>query len=121
MSSAAQLHPTAADRPLTPRLGAEFVFLAAVWGASFLFMRQAVVEFGPLPTAALRVAIAALALQTATGQPLPVTISLGVAMCDPKAPDNTERLLSAADTALYQAKRHGRNRVCSYHAGDAHR
>ena len=62
MSSAAQLHPTAADRPLTPRLGAEFVFLAAVWGASFLFMRQAVVEFGPLPTAALRVAIAALAL-----------------------------------------------------------
>ena len=69
----------------------------------------------------IRHAIAALALQTATGQPLPVTISLGVAMCDPKAPDNTERLLSAADTALYQAKRHGRNRVCSYHAGDAHR
>ena len=67
MSSAAQLHPTAADRPLTPGLGAEFVFLAAVWGASFLFMRQAVVEFGPLPTAGLRVAIAALALLAEAG------------------------------------------------------
>jgi drug/metabolite transporter (DMT)-like permease len=41
---------------------AEFVLLAAVWGASFLFMRLAAVEFGPLPTAALRVAIAAVVL-----------------------------------------------------------
>jgi drug/metabolite transporter (DMT)-like permease len=37
----------------------DFVALAAIWGASFLFMRLAVVEFGVLPTAALRVAIAA--------------------------------------------------------------
>jgi len=37
----------------------DFVALAAIWGSSFLFMRLAVVEFGPLPTAALRVAIAA--------------------------------------------------------------
>lgn len=41
---------------------ADFVWLGAIWGASFLFMRLAVVEFGPLPTAALRVAIAALFL-----------------------------------------------------------
>ncbi|GAC1543323.1 MAG: DMT family transporter [Ramlibacter sp.] len=38
---------------------ADFVLLAAIWGASFLFMRLAVVEFGVLPTAFLRVAIAA--------------------------------------------------------------
>ena len=37
----------------------DFIGLAAIWGSSFLFMRLAVVEFGPLPTAAVRVAIAA--------------------------------------------------------------
>lgn len=37
----------------------DFAALAAIWGSSFLFMRIAVVEFGPLPTAAVRVAIAA--------------------------------------------------------------
>ncbi|MDB5886806.1 MAG: protein of unknown function transrane [Polaromonas sp.] len=37
----------------------EFVLLAAIWGASFLFMRIGAVEFGALPTAAVRVAIAA--------------------------------------------------------------
>jgi drug/metabolite transporter (DMT)-like permease len=36
----------------------DFVALAAIWGSSFLFMRLAVVEFGPLPTAAVRVVIA---------------------------------------------------------------
>jgi drug/metabolite transporter (DMT)-like permease len=35
------------------------VLLAAIWGSSFLFMRIGTVEFGPLPTAAVRVAIAA--------------------------------------------------------------
>jgi drug/metabolite transporter (DMT)-like permease len=37
----------------------DFVALAAIWGSSFLFMRLAVVEFGALPTAAVRVTIAA--------------------------------------------------------------
>jgi drug/metabolite transporter (DMT)-like permease len=37
----------------------DFVLLAAIWGSSFLFMRVAVVEFGVLPTAAVRVAVAA--------------------------------------------------------------
>jgi drug/metabolite transporter (DMT)-like permease len=36
----------------------DFMLLAAIWGASFLFMRIATVEFGAVPTAALRVAIA---------------------------------------------------------------
>ncbi|HAL40010.1 MAG TPA: EamA family transporter [Polaromonas sp.] len=39
--------------------GTDFVLLAAIWGSSFLFMRIGTVEFGPLPTAAVRVAIAA--------------------------------------------------------------
>ncbi|MBG6073523.1 MULTISPECIES: DMT family transporter [unclassified Polaromonas] len=40
----------------------DFVLLAAIWGSSFLFMRMGAVEFGPLPTAAVRVTIAALFL-----------------------------------------------------------
>lgn len=37
----------------------DFVLLAAIWGSSFLFMRLGAVEFGALPTAAVRVAVAA--------------------------------------------------------------
>lgn len=38
---------------------ADFLILAAIWGSSFLFMRAAALDLGPLPTAAIRVAIAA--------------------------------------------------------------
>lgn len=37
----------------------EFLLLGAIWGASFLFTRIGVVEFGAIPTAFVRVAIAA--------------------------------------------------------------
>jgi len=40
----------------------DFILLAAIWGSSFLFMRIGAVEFGALPTAAVRVTIAALFL-----------------------------------------------------------
>jgi drug/metabolite transporter (DMT)-like permease len=40
----------------------DFVLLAALWGSSFLFMRLGAVEFGALPTAAVRVAIGAVFL-----------------------------------------------------------
>ena len=48
----------------------ELILLAAIWGASFLFMRLAAAELGPLPTAALRVAIASLFL-------LPILLAKG--------------------------------------------
>lgn len=47
--------------PQKPWLG-EFVLLAAIWGASFMFMRLGAHEFGALPTAGVRVAVAALFL-----------------------------------------------------------
>lgn len=47
---------------LTPTVALEYVLLAAIWGASFMFMRQAALEFGPMPTAAVRVTLAALCL-----------------------------------------------------------
>lgn len=37
----------------------EFILLGAIWGASFLFTRLGAAEFGALPTAGLRVGIAA--------------------------------------------------------------
>lgn len=37
----------------------DFLLLSAIWGSSFLFMRIGAVEFGAVPTAAVRVAIAA--------------------------------------------------------------
>ena len=40
----------------------DFLLLALIWGSSFLFMRIAAQELGALPTAALRVTIAALFL-----------------------------------------------------------
>ncbi|MBB2495092.1 diguanylate cyclase [Aquipseudomonas ullengensis] len=55
------------------------------------------------------------------GQPLgPVSISLGLAWF-PADGEQADVLLHAADTALYQAKHAGRNRLCIYRseAGDA--
>jgi drug/metabolite transporter (DMT)-like permease len=49
---------------------ADFLLLTAIWGSSFLFMRIAAVELGPLPTAAIRVAIAAIFL-------LPIMLAKG--------------------------------------------
>jgi drug/metabolite transporter (DMT)-like permease len=40
----------------------DFTLLSAIWGASFLFMRIGAAEFGPLPAAFVRVALAALCL-----------------------------------------------------------
>jgi drug/metabolite transporter (DMT)-like permease len=40
----------------------ELVLLAAVWGASFLFMRLGAHEFGPIPLAAVRVGLASVLL-----------------------------------------------------------
>lgn len=48
--------------PPTKPWRTEFVLLAAIWVSSFLFMRLGAQEFGAIPTAGLRVSIAALFL-----------------------------------------------------------
>lgn len=47
---------------MRPRDAAELVALAALWGGSFLFMRMAVPQFGPVALIAVRVSVAALVL-----------------------------------------------------------
>jgi len=70
---------------------------------------------------ALRVAEEARARVSALGIPHErsdaapvVTVSVGVACCDPATPLAPEDLLRRADAALYAAKRAGRNRVVRY-------
>lgn len=47
---------------MRPRDGIELLVLAAIWGASFLFMRLAAPEFGAIALSAVRVVLATLAL-----------------------------------------------------------
>ena len=61
--------PTAAALTSAPAPAwiTDFVMLGAITGSSFLFMQIGVREFGPLPTAAIRVTIAALFLLPLVG------------------------------------------------------
>lgn len=53
---------TVAPTSVRPAWLVDFMMLAAIWGASFMFIRMGAIEFGALPTAGLRVTIAALFL-----------------------------------------------------------
>ena len=56
-----------------------------------------------------RAAVADNPIVTKAGE-IPITLSIGIAVCGQSA--KVDDLLAAADTALYQAKNGGRNRVC---------
>jgi diguanylate cyclase (GGDEF)-like protein/PAS domain S-box-containing protein len=59
----------------------------------------------------LRETIAATPIVIETGLPLHITVSIGVTTLTGKD-SNIDMLLNQADTALYQAKETGRNRIC---------
>lgn len=61
----------------------------------------------------IRAAVAAYTFSADETHPLNVTVSIGLAGF-PNDADSTEKLIVAADRALYAAKRAGRNRVCSF-------
>ena len=64
----------------------------------------------------LREAVARLKVLDGEGNPVSVTVSIGIA-CQHQGHFNLDRLLSRADQALYRAKHHGRNRV-ELHGGE---
>jgi two-component system, cell cycle response regulator len=70
----------------------------------------------------LRKRVEALAVDVGDGQPVRVTVSIGVAVFPNSPAGSSEQLVAAADRALYAAKDAGRNRVMVAHgrapAGD---
>lgn len=61
----------------------------------------------------IRAAVAAYTFSVDESHPLNVAVSIGLAGF-PNDADSSEKLIAAADRALYAAKRAGRNRVCSF-------
>jgi diguanylate cyclase (GGDEF)-like protein len=59
----------------------------------------------------IRVEVEALTTETDSG-PVKVTISLGIAEHLPQ--ESLSELIKKADTALYEAKETGRNRICIF-------
>ena len=60
----------------------------------------------------LRAAVEEAPFDIGTGKVVSITVSIGAACC-PGDADTAPTLVSAADTALYDAKEGGRNRACS--------
>jgi diguanylate cyclase (GGDEF)-like protein len=69
-------------------------------------------EGGPVVAERIRSAVEDLAMPHAGTALGVVTISLGVASTAPASGGEPGKLVAAADAALYEAKRSGRNRVC---------
>jgi diguanylate cyclase (GGDEF)-like protein len=85
--------------------------LAARWGGEeFLLILPGTNLAGGAQVAdRIRVALAGRIVLSADGTPIPVTASFGVAATPPAT--TAAELFSAADAALYEAKRNGKNRV----------
>ncbi len=52
-----------------------------------------------------------LSVRLPNGYAVPVTISVGIAMCEPNAGQTSQALIDIADAALYQAKAAGKNQA----------
>jgi hypothetical protein len=59
----------------------------------------------------VRAHIARMPVSTTGGEPVPVSVSIGVAALDAGSTRELTELLAAADAALYRAKASGRNQV----------
>ena len=97
-------------RRVGARLGMAPVDLAARWGGEeFLLVLPGTDANGAVRLAErIRTVLEARTLLTPEGVPVSVTASFGVAALDEATP---EELVAAADDALYEAKRDGRNKV----------
>ena len=96
-------------------IGRSHDLLARFGGEEFVCLFPATDLIGARAKAEqLRLAVQALAIPHADSSVAPVvTVSIGSATTIPRAEYNVDPLLNCADDQLYQAKRSGRNRVCS--------
>jgi len=87
------------------------VDLAGRWGGEefMLILPGTDLAGGAQVAERVRIALAGRIVLSADGSPIPVTASFGVAATPPAS--TAAELFSAADAALYEAKRNGKNRV----------
>ncbi|HEY3494275.1 MAG TPA: diguanylate cyclase [Polyangiaceae bacterium] len=111
----------AGDRVLTaigqllPKMLRTYDYAARWGGEEFVIaLPHADQENGVSVAERVRSAVAALTLTTGGGEPLPVTVSIGVAARTRS--DTPAQLLERADQAMYAAKRNGRNCVVAAEA-----
>jgi diguanylate cyclase (GGDEF)-like protein len=84
-------------------------------GEEFLFLLPQADEAGASAMAErLRVKVETRDLTSRLGQPIRLTISLGIAVSDSRGDFSEEEWVRRADEALYQAKSQGRNRAVLY-------
>ncbi|MCS6775028.1 MAG: sensor domain-containing diguanylate cyclase [Chloroherpetonaceae bacterium] len=90
----------------------ETEIVARYGGEEFaIILTQTDLEQGMIAAERVRASVEAQTFTTVDGQPLSLTVSIGVAAF-PRHARNASDLLEQADRALYTAKREGRNRVC---------
>ena len=79
----------------------DLVLLGALWGASFLFLRIATPEFGPVPIIFVRVGVAAVLLGVgrAVGETMAVLMATGHAVNIPHSIFDSVRTLTATIAA----------------------
>jgi diguanylate cyclase (GGDEF)-like protein len=99
------------------RDGVREIDLAARWGGEeFVLVLPETDAAGATQVAErVRTALAERAMLTPSGLPFAVTASFGVAAAPPET--TPEGLVAAADAALYEAKRAGKNRVVAAEVG----
>ena len=91
--------------------------LARIGGGEFCVLLPHTNAAGAVYLAdAMRKAVAELPVEF-NGQPIPLTISIGVASSSQQIPSPSDQMLSPADKALYQSKQAGRNRVTLFDPG----
>lgn len=88
-------------------------FVARMGGEEFAVLLPYTTHEGAMTIAEeMRANVEAMDIQDASSSPAPVTISIGVASVVPSPGETVGTFLAAADCALYEAKKNGRNRVC---------